>query len=112
MTTTQNDHHFHKIRLKESASACPHNDSAFPVCWGPTCAETTFRHRKVRNICMLVHHRLHIGAMGGAFPISRALSALKRHSFERPYPRPRLLADTMAVIGTTRNLPRSTRNLP
>ena len=51
---------------------------------------------------MLVHHRLHIGAMGGAFPISRALSALKRHSFERPYPRPRLLADTTAVIGTTR----------
>ena len=51
---------------------------------------------------MLVHHRLHIGTMGGAFPISRALSALKRHSFERPYPRPRLLADTTAVIGTTR----------
>jgi len=82
MMTTQNDHHFYKIRLKESASACPHNDSVFPICWGLTRAEMTFQHHKVWNICMLVHHHLHIGAMGGVFPISQALSALKRHSFK------------------------------
>ena len=73
MTTTQNDHRFHKIHLKESASVVPHNESAFPVCRGLTRTETTFRHRKVPNTYMLVHGLMHVGVIADAFPIFSGL---------------------------------------
>src|SRR5712671_1193831 len=88
MTTTQNDHSFHKICLEESASICPHNDSAFPVCWSLTCTEMTFRCHKVLNTYMLVHDLLHVGVMGGAFPIFSGLICAETTKFRVPLPKP------------------------